>query len=313
MIRTASAAAPYVPVEAAAVLQMAAANVSERDPAFQAAITAMMAAYFENVPVQRVILPGFGAHAAAATVTDPNAHPNAVSAAAAAPGAFSNAAVPAPAVLLAPHAALPNAGRNPTLAPRYAPYNSGGDRGRNGDGRGGKGGRYTYGGSTSADNVRCYNCQGMGHIAKDCTSPVGGCGGVRLGAGALGGGGSVSSADVHGGIIVGDTAVASSVLAGNTEGNKEGTTQVGASMKLAVMPEQGGNTIVLPVAAVLPDVCAVAHIPTAPLPVHNNPFGTLSSITDAELSTDGCELSEPSAVDELEERYYRLIADLSPE
>jgi hypothetical protein len=112
-------------------------------------------------------------------------------------------------------------------------------------------------------------------------------------------------------LFVGDTAVVSSALTDNTDGVTGDTAQkVGASMKLAVMPEQHDNTIVLPVAAVLPGVCAVTRAPTAPLPVHPNSFGTLSSIRDAELSGDGCELSKPSVVDELEERYYRLLADM---
>jgi hypothetical protein len=106
------------------------------------------------------------------------------------PGAFPNAPVPAPAVLPAQVVAPPNTGRNPTLAPHST------GRGRNGS-------QGAYGGPAGAAYVRCYNCQGMGHIAKDCPSPVGVCGGVRRGAGALGGGGSVSSADVHGGTVCG--------------------------------------------------------------------------------------------------------------
>jgi len=48
-------------------------------------------------------------------------------------------------------------------------------------------------------------------------------------------------------------------------------------------------------------------IPVSSLLVHNC-FAALSPLRDAELSSDGFCLSEPSPVDELQERYYALLA-----
>ena len=55
--------------------------------------------------------------------------------------------------------------------------------------------------------------------------------------------------------------------------------------------------------------------PAASLPKHANSFAALAEVRDAELSADASMLSEPSpdSWQDVEERYYALIADLTPE
>ncbi|KAF6246660.1 hypothetical protein COO60DRAFT_1707536 [Scenedesmus sp. NREL 46B-D3] len=167
----------------------------------------------------------------------------------------------------------------------YHPYSRPSGTGRNGGGRGGGGGGGRGGG------------RGRGYTGGRGNN--GGRGGS--GRGNIGGAGPIKCYRCQGfGHYGRDCATPDKKLAAAFQ-------QMPQEMTLAAFRGSSSE----PAAPVRPGVVStVGRVPTSPVPVHPNPFETLSSLRDAELSVDGCELSEPSPVDELQERYYRMLADM---
>ena len=137
----------------------------------------------------------------------------------------------------------------------------------------------------------CYGCGEKGHIRSHCPKEL------KVGTAAAVACGASSDAELPACAAVGSSVQQDFLLLSSDAGQQALLHMASSAAAPAEFPQTAMFTS------------------AASLPVHANSFAALAEVRNAELSADASMLSEPSpdSWQDLKERYYALIADLTPE